>query len=501
MSFPRNCFGLSVPLALVILATMASATPVINWSLDGSLNNSTSLIDALTNSPTLGDGTADNAENSAIWATIPDTVIPDGQGIRLSGEVTIAGAVPDQIKFRWGLFRELGASPPDPTSGWLGYSLGNSNGSDVGIAIERVPGAADFNSTSFTSLSPAHGDTIGNSFDDGADLFEDGTYQFEMTVARKESRIDLFGSLDGGSFSNSWGIPDFSPATDLDSTFNRVGLVAGSGFRADQLRFRNLDVSPVLNPPKLGCVLTKSCVLNKVADNGEGVTMPYQLVTPPGHDQPGEKFPLIIYLHGAEVGDVLNGLVGVSQTEEFPAFVLGPKLFYGRWGPNNNQDLMLDILDDVIEQYAIDERRIYITGLSMGGFGTTTYVQNDPSQFAAAVPMSGANTISPAQAEQIKDVPFWLFHGGDDTVVDPVFSRNFVAALEQAGSAPRYDELPRQGHNIWHPIYADWQTDTYGLYPWLFSQSLPVPEPGGMPLTLLAAALIGPVLRKREAVS
>ena len=65
--------------------------------------------------------------------------------------------------------------------------------------------------------------------------------------------------------------------------------------------------------------------------------------------------------------------------------------------------------------------------------------------------------------------------------------------LEQAGGTPRYTEIPRAGHNIWNPIYSDWQTDFYGLYPWLFAQSLAVPEPWGSVLNLYIAVGLGAV--------
>lgn len=489
-------FRLFILLLTTVFATSVSAAPVINWNLDSSLNGLTSLTGVSTNSPLLGNGTANNAENSAIWATFPETVIPDGEGIRLSGEVTIAGSVPGRLKFRWGLFNEQGAGPPDPTSGWLGYSLSNSNGTGPGLVIERKPGGTGFNSTSFASLSTTHAQSIDSAFDFGSDLFENGTYQFEMTVARDGPSINLFGSLDGNNFSNSWVTSDTSPAAGLDATFNRIGLIAGSGMQADQLQFSNLDLSPVTNPPQLSCAITTSCFINEVFDNGQGVTMPYQLIPPPGHNQPGANFPLILYMHGGGGPGIISGLVGSSQTEEFPAFILAPQNSFagGGWGPQNSQDLTLDILQEVIDNYGIDEQRIYVTGLSLGGYGTEAYVLNQPSLFAAAVPIAGS-AISPEEAKQMKDVPFWVFMGELDQAQA---ARDSVQALEDAGGTPIYTELANQGHNIWNPIYADWQTDTHGLYPWLFSQSLAVPEPGTMILTLLGTFLVAPMARRRS---
>jgi len=115
---------------------------------------------------------------------------------------------------------------------------------------------------------------------------------------------------------------------------------------------------------------------------------------------------------------------------------------------------------------AIDPKRLYVTGLSMGGFGTWDLISRLPKKFAAAVPICGG--ADEAQAAAIAKVPVWVFHGGNDDVVKTVRSRNIVAALKAAGGAPKYTEYPGVGHGSWDQAYGEAE-----LFPWLFSQKLP----------------------------
>lgn len=255
--------------------------------------------------------------------------------------------------------------------------------------------------------------------------------------------------------------------------------------------------------PTLGLAncLDLSCSLALSYDDGQGHVMPYRLFLPPGYDEPGAKFPLTLFLHGSgqrgsnnfsHVTLFIGGLIASTQTEDYRGFLVAPQLPSGGtfWDPDQEYDLTAEILDSVISNYAVDPARLYITGLSLGGYGTANYVSHFPSLFAAAVPLSGApGEISPSEAELIKDVPFWLFHGDQDTTVPVSESRNFVAALQAAGGTPRYTEIAGGGHAIWPSIYADWARSTHGLYPWLFSQTA-IPEPASHLLVVLYAALL-----------
>src|SRR5262249_52824913 len=110
-----------------------------------------------------------------------------------------------------------------------------------------------------------------------------------------------------------------------------------------------------------------------------------------------------------------------------------------------------------------DQKRIYVTGLSMGGYGTWDVIGRRPDLFAAAVPVCGGGDET--QAATIARVPIWAFHGARDGVVKPARSWNMVAALKKAGGHPGYTEYPDVGHDSWVPTYRD-----PVLFQWLFAQ-------------------------------
>lgn len=244
------------------------------------------------------------------------------------------------------------------------------------------------------------------------------------------------------------------------------------------------------------CSITLDCSLALSYDDGMGGTMPYRLFLPPllSDDSTGRgpktTFPLIIFMHGAgkrgtdniqHVQHHIGGLIDATQTQEYASILLAPQIPLGAaWNSrNSSHDYTLEILSDVISLYPVDINRIFATAVSMGGFGTTRYVVQNPDLFAAAIPMSGAIKISWRQAVSVRNVPFWLFHGDQDHT-DPVReSRNFVAALRRVGGNVKYTELAGWGHGHWSVLYDDWRTGgSYGLYPWLFSQSRNSTFPG-----------------------
>jgi predicted peptidase len=125
----------------------------------------------------------------------------------------------------------------------------------------------------------------------------------------------------------------------------------------------------------------------------------------------------------------------------------------------------LELLDQTAADYSIDKNRIYVTGLSMGGFGAWDIVQRYPKKFAAAVPICGGGDT--AEAKTIKDVPIWAFHGDKDTAVKTSRSRDMIAAIKKAGGDAKYTEYKGVGHNSWSRTYANKE-----VYDWLFKQSL-----------------------------
>src|SRR5207244_7702516 len=115
------------------------------------------------------------------------------------------------------------------------------------------------------------------------------------------------------------------------------------------------------------------------------------------------------------------------------------------------------------KEFSIDPKRLYITGLSMGGYGTWDLISRHPELFAAAAPICGGGDED--QAEKIAKLPIWIFHGAKDQAVPVERSRNMVTALKKAGGEPKYTEYPDVGHDSWVRAYKDPE-----LFAWLFAQ-------------------------------
>jgi predicted peptidase len=217
----------------------------------------------------------------------------------------------------------------------------------------------------------------------------------------------------------------------------------------------------------------KTGILTLTHKDADGKEVRYVLFVP--HDYKGDKpYPLILFLHGAgETADGKNegkqAKVGIGpavqkQEKTFPAFVLMPQAQKRGWqADGESAQLALDILKEVQKNYKIDDKRLYLTGLSMGGFGTWSLAAKYPEKWAAIVPICGGG--NPKDAEKIKDIPCWVFHGDADMSVKVDRSRDMVKALKDAGGSPKYDEYPGVGHNSWDKAYG-----TKELYEWLFMQ-------------------------------
>lgn len=217
--------------------------------------------------------------------------------------------------------------------------------------------------------------------------------------------------------------------------------------------------------------------------------LPYRLLKPKDYDA-NQKYPLVIFLHGAgERGDdnqkqLAHGMNDFASDEimaKYPAFVLAPQCPEGEvWGGlsrlakvSTPPDQLTPALGATLQaaaalqqEFSIDDKRIYITGLSMGGYGTWNALANRTELFAAAAPICGGGET--ATAAKFKAIPIWAFHGADDTVVPAQRSREMIAALKAAGAAPKYSEYPGVAHNSWAQTYSD-----PALYEWLFAQRKP----------------------------
>lgn len=219
--------------------------------------------------------------------------------------------------------------------------------------------------------------------------------------------------------------------------------------------------------------------------NSKGDTLNYRMLFPDSDTL--RRFPLVIFLHGSgERGNNNEAQLqwGVSNfaTDQamslHPAFVIAPQCPEGQgWAnttrnnksiqmlstPSKPMELLIDLIRKVTKDFRVDTNRIYITGLSMGGYGTYDAIERYPNLFAAAVPVCGGGDVS--KAASIAHIPMWIFHGAEDPAVDPVYSIDMVQALTKAGAHPGFTQYPSVGHFSWIAAYSDPL-----MMGWLFSQ-------------------------------
>ena len=187
---------------------------------------------------------------------------------------------------------------------------------------------------------------------------------------------------------------------------------------------------------------------------------------PPGLLAGRHSTPLLIYLHGAGERGVDNvqqlRLVPrvLSESElkaEFPCAVLAPQCpARHSWGSDGLArpdflDAVLVMLDEILEDSRIDPNRVYLTGFSMGSFGSWRLAARTPDRFAAVLPIAGGGNEEWGQ--QLSNVPLWAVHGAEDEAVSPEQSRRMIEAIRQAGGNPRYTELPEVGHGSWDDVF------------------------------------------------
>ena len=204
------------------------------------------------------------------------------------------------------------------------------------------------------------------------------------------------------------------------------------------------------------------------SSDGETIEMNYLLYQPPTYETGDDNWPLLLFLHGAgERGDDLE-LVKVhgppkmiAQGMDFPFVVISPQCPEGEiW----SIDTLHALLDEIIETHRIDTSRIYVTGLSMGGYGSWGLAYTYPDLLAAAVPICGGG--EPEKAPLMKEIPTWVFHGAKDTAVLLQRSQEMVDALKAAGGNVRFTVYPEAGHvGAWENAYGDPE-----LWEWLTKQ-------------------------------
>ena len=262
-------------------------------------------------------------------------------------------------------------------------------------------------------------------------------------------------------------------------------------------------------PPSNGyatCLFTES----------PGMTMTFYLFVPANYD-PHQKYPLVLLLEGggerssasktleqnrqllltdpyAEVwGPGYPGPDDPGVQKHWPSFIVLPQVEgpadyvsvpanVGSYTlppqPTDSLRMAKEIVDDVRTAYSgVDSSRLYVTGLSMGGYGAWEMIERWPHEFAAAAPICGAG--DPSRAAALVNLPIWAFHSADDPIVPVSGSRDMIAAIRTAGGHPRYTEYTNVGHGAWVDAYSilGKPSPTPDFYAWLFAQRKASPSP------------------------
>lgn len=222
-------------------------------------------------------------------------------------------------------------------------------------------------------------------------------------------------------------------------------------------------------------------------------TLPYRLLLPENYD-PNKKYPLIFFMHGAgergndnEMQLVHGGKLFLKDDvrKNFPAIVVFPQCpknsfwsnvkmqpdksgkrtfsFSNHAEPTIAMKMANDLLHQIIRQYPVQKKKIYVGGLSMGGMGTFEIASRNPKLFAAAFPICGGG--DPGIAKNVRKINWWVFHGAKDDVVLPSFSETMVSALKAAKADVKFTLYHEANHNSWDPAFAE-----PGLLPWMFAQ-------------------------------
>lgn len=182
----------------------------------------------------------------------------------------------------------------------------------------------------------------------------------------------------------------------------------------------------------------------------------YLLYLPDGYETETETdFPFLLFLHGGgEKGDNLDKVKRngppkfLENKKDFPFIVVSPQCPKDeRWTAYKLNEL----LQGLVEKYRIDKNRIYLTGLSMGGYGSWDLASNYPHWFAAIAPICGGGDVRRVRA--IKDIPVWTFHGMRDNVIPIERSLELVRALEKIDGNIKFTVYPEANHNSWTKTY------------------------------------------------
>lgn len=229
----------------------------------------------------------------------------------------------------------------------------------------------------------------------------------------------------------------------------------------------------------LGVILMAICCLHTFGESGgtgksgrgsaKVAGYPHLVCLPSDYaTEPGNRWPMILFLHGSgERGNDISKIKDqgpqgfINQGHALPFIIVSPLLPAGEeWSPER----LLRLIEDMEQTYRVDPRRIYVTGLSLGGRGTYDVAAGYPRKIAAIAALSAREY--PEIADRLKTVPVWIFHGADDDVVPARYSREIARRLKQDGAEFKLTIYAGVGHGGWDKIYAN-----PDLYAWFLQHS------------------------------
>ena len=223
-----------------------------------------------------------------------------------------------------------------------------------------------------------------------------------------------------------------------------------------------------------------------VTEAGQPVEFRYRLLRPPDIAA-NARYPLVLFLHGAgergrdnekQLKYLPTWMAEPAMQAKHPCFLLAPQCRDDeRWvdvswadmkstpqgPPTTDMIAVIAALEEVLRTEPVDPGRVYLTGLSMGGFGTWDLAARRPERFAAILPICGGGDEQ--TAARIAKLPIWCAHGDADEAVPVERSRNMIAAIRAVGGSPHFVEMPGVGHDSWTPTYRD-----PAALDWLFAQ-------------------------------
>jgi predicted peptidase len=224
----------------------------------------------------------------------------------------------------------------------------------------------------------------------------------------------------------------------------------------------------------------------RIYNSKKQTRLPYRLLVPKNYART-IKYPLVLFLHGSDergtdnkkqlyVG--LDVFASEAMTERYQCFIAAPQCPTDmKWAdvdwkadrhtmrdiPTEALAMAIELVRELPKEFSIDTSRVYVTGYSMGGYGSWEAIQRRPDLFAAAVPVCGGGDES--QAARIARIPVWAFHGALDQIVKVARSRNMVNSIVMAGGMPRYTEYPDINHFCWGLAFSNPE-----MFDWLFKQ-------------------------------